>query len=187
MIAPYTIDVPEHRLATIRAPVAAYDWSQLPDAGGWGAGVGIADLRRLVRYWLDRYDWRNVERRLNRFSHFMADIDGQGIHYIHVRGNGTKPPVVLIHGWPGSFLEFERLIEPLAEDGHDVIVPSLPGFAFSHPIPRVTGPRRTAALMRELMSQLFGSTRFIVQGETGGMASRAGSRTTSRTICWAST
>lgn len=168
MVSPYTIDIADERLAAIRAKVAAYDWRQLPDAGGWSAGVGIADLRRLVAYWRERYDWRAVERRLNALPNFTADVEGERIHFVHLKGNGTKPPLLLLHGWPGSYLEFERLLQPLADDGHDVVVPSLPGFAFSHPITGVIGPRRTGELMHALMGQLFGQARYIVQGGDWG-------------------
>lgn len=168
MVSPYVIDIPGERLAAIMAKVEAYDWSQLPDAGGWRAGVGIDDLKRLVTHWRDGYDWRAVERRLNRLPNFTTDLEGERIHFIHVRGNGSKPPLLLLHGWPGSFLEFERLLEPLAKDGHDVVVPSLPGFAFSHPITGIIGPRRAAELMHGLMVRLFGHTRYIVQGGDWG-------------------
>jgi pimeloyl-ACP methyl ester carboxylesterase len=168
MIEPYEIAIPHGRLSDIRAKVAAYDWDQLPDAGGWQSGVGKADLRRLVDYWLERFDWRAVEQRLNRLPHFVADVDGERIHLIHARGDGSKPPLLLLHGWPGSFVEFERLIAPLAADGHDVIVPSLPGFAFSNPISGIIGPRRAGELMHVLMKQLFGDVRYIVQGGDWG-------------------
>lgn len=168
MVAAYTIDIPDNRLAAIMAKVEAYDWSQLPDTGGWKSGVGIDDLKRLVGFWRERYDWRAVERRLNRLPHFVTGIAGERIHFIHVKGDGRKPPVLLLHGWPGSFLEFERLLGPLAADGHDVVVPSLPGFAFSKPITGVIGPRRAAELMHGLMGRLFGQIRYIVQGGDWG-------------------
>ena len=168
MVSAYTIDIPGERLASIRAKVEAYDWSELPDAGGWSAGIGIDDLKRLVTYWRDTYDWRRVERRLNKLPHFTTDIEGERIHFVHVRGNGSKPPLLLLHGWPGSFLEFEQLLQPLAADGHDVVVPSLPGFAFSRPTTGVIGPRRAAALMHRLMARLFGQARYIVQGGDWG-------------------
>lgn len=164
----FTIAVPEARLAAIRGKVASYDWDGLPDAGGWRAGVGKADLRRLAAYWLDRFDWRAVEARLNRLPQFVADIEGTRLHFVHARGDGRRPPLLLLHGWPGSFFEFERLIAPLVAAGHDVVVPSLPGFAFSTPLATVIGPRRIAALMHALMARLSGPARFIVQGGDWG-------------------
>jgi pimeloyl-ACP methyl ester carboxylesterase len=168
MVSPFTIHIPDERLATLAAKVAAYDWDQLPDTGGWQSGVGIADLKRLVSYWTDRYDWRTVERSLNTLPHFITEIEGQGIHFVHARGDGTRPPLLLLHGWPGSFLEFEALIAPLVADGHDVIVPSLPGFAFSRPITGVIGPRRAGEMMHGLMTRLFGATRYLIQGGDWG-------------------
>jgi pimeloyl-ACP methyl ester carboxylesterase len=168
MIAPFTIDIADEQLATIAAKVAGYDWSQLPDAGGWSAGVGIADLKRLVAYWQKDFNWRNVERRLNRLPNFITDVEGERIHFLHKRGDGSKPPVLLLHGWPGSYLEFERLLDPLVADGHDVVIPSLPGFAFSKPITSVIGPRRAGELMHGLMVRLFGGTRYVVQGGDWG-------------------
>jgi hypothetical protein len=106
MVLPYTIDISDERLATIRAKVKAYDWSQLPDAGGWTAGVGLDDLKRLVAYWLDAYDWRKVEHRLNQLPNFTTDVEGERLHFVHVRGDGSKPPLLPLHGWPGSYLEF---------------------------------------------------------------------------------
>ena len=168
MVSPYTINISEERLATIAARVKAYDWSQLPDAGGWRSGVGLDDLKRLVTYWQDSYDWRGVERRLNQLPNFITDIEGERIHFVHIKGDGAKAPLLLLHGWPGSYLEFRQLLEPLAADGHDVIVPSLPGFAFSNPITGVIGPRRAATLMHGLMTQLFGQARYIIQGGDWG-------------------
>lgn len=168
MILPYTINIPDERLVAIRDKVAAYDWTQLPDLGGWKSGVGVRDLQRLVSYWLESYDWRRVEKHLNQLPNFITEIEGEHLHFVHVRGDGSRPPILLLHGWPGSYLEFEALLEPLAAGGHDVIVPSLPGFAFSRPITGVIGPRRAAELMHGLMARLFGPTRFIVQGGDWG-------------------
>lgn len=168
MPTPFTIHIPDDRLAQIMQKVRAYDWDQLPDAGGWTSGVGKADLRRLVSYWLDRFDWRAQERRLNRFPQFTTDIEGQRVHFVHMTGDGTKPPLLLLHGWPGSFTEFEDLIAPLVTDGHDVLVPSLPGFAFSNPIHTIMGPIRIAELLHYLMVEMFGGTSYIVQGGDWG-------------------
>jgi pimeloyl-ACP methyl ester carboxylesterase len=168
MATPFTIHIPDDRLVQIRRKLEAYDWDLLPDAGGWTSGVGKADLRRLVSYWLESFDWRAEERRLNRFPQFTTEIEGQRIHFVHVAGDGTKPPLLLLHGWPGSFIEFEDLIAPLVTDGHDVVVPSLPGFAFSHPIRTIVGPIRIAEQFHQLMVELFGEARYFVQGGDWG-------------------
>ncbi|MBX4967814.1 epoxide hydrolase family protein [Rhizobium binae] len=168
MISPFKIHISDERLAAIRNKVEAYDWSQLTDVGGWSAGVGVSDLKRLVAYWLDQYDWREVEQRLNRLPNFKTDVEGEGIHFLHAKGESAKSPVLLLHGWPGSYLEFERLIDPLVSDGHDVVVPSLPGFAFSQPITGVIGPRRAAELMHVLMTRLFPGRQYFVQGGDWG-------------------
>jgi len=170
MVTPFTIAIPVERLASIRAKVAAYDWSAVPDAGNWQSGVGLADLKRLVDHWLTRYDWRVQERKLNLLPHFTTEVAGQRLHFIHAQGNGSRPPVLLLHGWPGSFIEFEALIAPLVADGHDVVVPSLPGYAFSGPPASPIGPRRTADLMHSLMVELFGKSRYLVQGGDWGAA-----------------
>lgn len=164
----YEIFVPDARLEVIREKVSGYDWSRLPDAGGWEAGVGKDDLKQLVDYWLGRFDWRAIERRLNALPHFITDVEGEHIHFVHVQGDGSRPPLLLLHGWPGSFIEFEALIAPLVADGHDVVVPSLPGFAFSNPITGIIGPRRAGQILHALMARLFEGSRYIVQGGDWG-------------------
>src|SRR3546814_20202789 len=112
----------------------------------WSSDVCSSDL-----YWLRRYDWRVQEARLNRLAQFTAEVQGQRLHFIHARGDGSRLPLMLIHGWPGSFLEFEQLIGPLVASGHDVIVPSLPGYAFSGRPEAPIGPRRPADLFPHLL------------------------------------
>lgn len=170
MITPFSIAVPQARVDQIRERVEQYNWDDLADAGGWKSGVGLDDLRRLTAYWLDHYDWRAAEARLNIQSHFITTVDGQDIHFIHAKGDGSRAPVILLHGWPGSFLEFRDIIEPLVADGHDVVVPSLPGYAFSGRPSSPIGSRRTAKLCNELMNRLFGAKRYLVQGGDWGSA-----------------
>ena len=170
MAKPFTIAVPDERLAIISAKVAAFDWGALPDAGGWQSGVGLADLKRLVDYWRTRFDWRAQERRLNALPQFTMEVLGQQLHFVHARGDGSRPPLLLLHGWPGSFIEFEALIAPLVADGHDIVVPSLPGYAFSGRPAAPIGPRQTAELMHGLMVELFGDARYLVQGGDWGAA-----------------
>jgi pimeloyl-ACP methyl ester carboxylesterase len=170
MAKPFTIAVPDERLAAINAKVASFDWGTLPDAGGWRSGVGLADLKRLVDHWRTRFDWRAQERRLNALPQFTTEVSGQKLHFVHARGDGSRTPLLLLHGWPGSFIEFEALIAPLVADGHDVVVPSLPGYAFSGRPAAPIGPQRTAEIMHGLMTELFGDARYLVQGGDWGAA-----------------
>jgi microsomal epoxide hydrolase len=151
-------------------------------------------LRDLVGYWREGYDWRAAERALNALPQFRAEVDGLGIHFVHREGVGPAPlPLVLTHGWPGSFIEFTKVIGPLADpaahggdarDAFHVVVPSLPGFGFSdHPKRPGTNHVRIAALWVDLMGQL-GYERFGAQGgDSGAIVSVAlGSRFPERLI-----
>ncbi|HBC54095.1 MAG TPA: epoxide hydrolase, partial [Alphaproteobacteria bacterium] len=134
---PFTVNIPQARLDWIHRRVKEFEWHEMPDNGGWEFGANLDYMRELCAYWLDSYDWRAAERALNRFPQFTVEIDGQLVHFIHEKGSGKKPrPLIISHGWPGSVFEFLHVIEPLAhperfggnaEDGFDVIVPSLPG------------------------------------------------------------
>lgn len=167
---PFTVDIPQARLDAIRERVAAFRWDAFPDAGSWSAGAGVKDVRRLCDHWLDGYDWRAAEARINRLPQFTATADGQCLHFVHVRDDGSRLPILLLHGWPGSFLEFEAAIAPLVADGHEVIVPSLPGYAFSGRPERPIGPRRTGAILHALMAETLGHPRYLVQGGDWGSA-----------------
>jgi pimeloyl-ACP methyl ester carboxylesterase len=135
-------------------------------------------MGRICAHWLARYDWRARERDLNRLPHFMADVDGQKIHFIHVNGSGEGAPALLLsHGWPGSFFEFMHVIEPLAHperfggdvaDAFDVIVPSLPGYGFSGRPARPIGPRQTADWFHRLMTETLGYETYLAQGGDWG-------------------
>jgi microsomal epoxide hydrolase len=177
---PYRIAVPDTVLARIRARLADADWSDRIEGGGWDYGVDLDYLKALVEHWLTRYDWRAVEAELNRHPHFLAEIDGLDVHFVHVRAKAPGAlPVVITHGWPGSFTEFMHVIEPLADpashggdpaDAFDVIVPSMPGYGFSAKPPRPIGPRKVAAMWRALMVDALGYRRFAAQGGDWGSA-----------------
>ena len=114
MAKPFTIAVPDERLAGINAKVASFDWGALPDAGSWTSGVGLADLKRLVDHWRMRFDWRAQERWLNGFRHFRAEIDGIRVHFVHERARtGHGIPLILTNGWPSCFAEFLPLVPRL--------------------------------------------------------------------------
>jgi pimeloyl-ACP methyl ester carboxylesterase len=136
---PYTIAVSDNALADLRARVAATRWPQPIPGHGWELGSEEATLRRLAARWIGGYDWRAHEREMNRWPHFVADLDGARVHFLHFRGHGPGPfPIVLTHGWPGSLLELRPLAEQLAARSFDVVVPSLPGFGFSAQRPQRT-------------------------------------------------
>jgi pimeloyl-ACP methyl ester carboxylesterase len=180
MPQPFSINVPDSTLDDIRRRVAAFPWHEMPDDGGWEYGTNLDYMRELCRYWVDHYDWRAHEARINQFSHFTAPVDGIDVHYIHQRGTGPTPmPLIITHGWPGSIVEFLDIIEPLAHperfggdpaDAFDVVAPSLPGFAFSGRPPRPYGPRRIGALWAKLMTETLAYPTYLAQGGDWGAA-----------------
>jgi microsomal epoxide hydrolase len=175
---PFTIAIDAAVLTDIRDRVARYPWDHLPDAGGWSCGTGISSLRDLVGYWLDRYDWRVAEASLNSLPQYHAKIGDFALHFVWYKGsNDRNPPLLLSHGWPGSFFEFAPIVEQIAHperfggdsaDGCDVIVPSLPGYGFSDRPQRPIGPRRTAELFNGLMTKVLGYPRYLAQGGDWG-------------------
>jgi pimeloyl-ACP methyl ester carboxylesterase len=171
---PFRIDIPDAELADLRDRLRRTRWPDAEPVDDWSQGVPLAYLRELCAYWATDYDWRATERRLNALPQFRTEIDGVGIHFLHVRSpHANALPLVLTHGWPGSVLEFEKVIRPLTEpddpaDAFHVVVPSLPGYGFSD---RPTEPgwtvRRIAAAWRELMARL-GYGRYGAQGSDWG-------------------
>jgi hypothetical protein len=175
---PFRVSVPGDTLAHIDRRVGAFPWERLCDAGGWSAGTGVASLRKLADRWTGGFSWRDAEARLNNYPQFRVELGGCALHYIHVRGS-TRRALLLIHGWPGSCFEFLNVIEPLANperfggdpaDGFDLIIPSLPGFAFSGAPAAPMGPRAIAGLFNSLMTGVLGYRRYIAQGGDWGSA-----------------
>ena len=180
MIRPFQIEVPVDTLELIRRQVASYAWHEMPDDGGWAYGANLAYMKELCAYWLDEFDWRVQEAAINRFTHFIAPVDGIDLHFMHEKGSGPAPmPLIISHGWPGSIVEFLKIIEPLAhperfggssEDAFDVIAPSLPGFGFSGRPPRPIGPRKIARLFDTLMTDVLEYPSYLAQGGDWGGA-----------------
>ncbi|MEX2581646.1 MAG: epoxide hydrolase family protein [Gemmatimonadota bacterium] len=173
-LVPYHIDIEPSLVDDLHRRIDAMRWPEIPFETGWSAGTNDVVLRELVDYWRDGYDWFRVQERMNALEHLRGPIQGDDIHCVRYEGAGPGPrlPIMLLHGWPSSFWEFHRSAERLASgaDGtaFDVIVPSLPGFAFSD-APRRPGMnpteigRRLHALMLEL-----GYDRYGVQGGDWG-------------------
>jgi pimeloyl-ACP methyl ester carboxylesterase len=177
-VQPFRIDVPRSTVARIRRRVAAARWPERLGADDWRYGANWDYMRRLADYWTKTYDWTKAEARLNRHSQYLARIGDYSIHFYHVRGKGPRPvPLILTHGWPGSFVEFLEIIGPLTDparfggspdEAFDVVVPSIPGFGFSSKPQSPIGPPTTARLWHELMTRVLGYDRFGAQGGDWG-------------------
>ncbi|MFF2109142.1 epoxide hydrolase family protein [Rhodococcus koreensis] len=173
-IRPFRIDIAQAQLDDLAARLARTRFGTPLPGDDWKTGVPTSYLVELVAYWRDEFDWRAQEKSLNTFPQFVTEIDGQNIHFLHVRSPEPDAlPLVLTHGWPGSFVEFLDVIGPLTDpvahggnpaDAFHVVVPSLPGFGFSGPV-RESGwsIHRIAGAWAELMSRL-GYDRYGVQG-----------------------
>jgi len=144
-IEPFTVAVDEAVLSDLRDRIERTRWADGVGGAGWESGADPDYLRSLLAYWAREFDWRKQERRLNRFAHHLAHVDGMRVHFVHERGKGPDPlPIVLTHGFPSSFVEHLELLPLLtdpaahggrAEDAFDVVVTSLPGYGFSDPLP----------------------------------------------------
>jgi pimeloyl-ACP methyl ester carboxylesterase len=179
-IRPFKIDVPDEALKDLKKRLARTRYPDELIASGWKYGMNLQYLQELVTYWQTKYDWREQERKLNRVPHFKTRIDGLDIHFIHVKSPEPNAfPVVMIHGWPGTFYEFDKVIEPLADprrfggnpaDAFHVVVVSLPGYGFSDHTREMGFSRvRIAKIFIELMRRL-GYARYGVQAGDVGYA-----------------
>lgn len=176
---PFTIDIPQRDLDDMRRRLNATRWAPELPGDGWTYGVDRTWLQGMVRSWADGYDWRIHEAAMNSFPNFLVDIDGIPIHFLQVRGKGPNPmPIVLTHGWPWSFWDMKELIGPLTDPAahggdpahsFDVVIPSLPGFAFSNPLQtHGVNVRRVAELWVSLMRDSLGYDRFAAYGGDWG-------------------
>ena len=177
-IRPHQVHVPESDLVDLRTRLIHTRWPEPAPVSGWRQGVPLDVVRRLCRYWVERYDWRATEARLNAVPHYLVTVNGLQVHVVHARSAYPRAlPVVLTHGWPGSVLELIGLIGPLtdpvrhggtAEDAFDVVIPSLPGYGFSaKPNGPGWGIERIADTWRQLMDGL-GYTRYGAAGSDWG-------------------
>ncbi len=177
---PYQIEVPEEELEDLRFRLRRTRWAPDVPGTGWERGVPTAYLGKLADYWATGFDWRAQEAALNEFPQFVTEIDGARVHFLHVRSaRADATPLLLLHGWPGSVVEFMDLIGPLTDpqshggQAFHLVIPSLPGYGFSGPLPCPGWTdSRTAAALVELMSRL-GYARYGVQG--GDVGALAGS------------
>ena len=179
-VRPFVITVPEEDLVELRRRIAAARLPSTELVGDRSQGVQLATIKALARYWTSEYDWRRCEARLNALPQFKAEIDGVGVHFIHVKSpHKDALPLILTHGWPGSVIEMLEAIGPLtdptahggaAEDAFDLVVPSIPGYGFSaQPTELGWSAGRVAQAWAKLMPRL-GYTRYVAQGGDVGAA-----------------
>jgi epoxide hydrolase len=177
-VTPFRIQVPQDALGDLRERLGRTRWPEAETVDDWSQGVPLSYLRELCRHWAEDYDWRATERRLNLLPQFRTEVDGLGIHFLHVRSPHPDAfPVVLTHGWPGSVVEFLKVVGPLtdptahggdAADAFHLVIPSLPGYGFSdRPTQPGWGVERIAAAWARLMARL-GHRRYGAQGGDWG-------------------
>jgi len=164
-VTPFRIEIPEADLADLRQRLERARWPEPETVTDWSQGVPLAYQQELCRYWVDGYDWRATEARLNALPQFRTEIDGLSIHFLHVRSPHAEAlPLILTHGWPGSIVEFLKVIAPLSDptahggdaaDAFHVVCPSLPGYGFSgRPAQPGWNVQRIAAAWMTLMARL---------------------------------
>jgi pimeloyl-ACP methyl ester carboxylesterase len=177
-VTPFQVAIPERDLEDLRDRLTRTRWAEPETVGDWSQGIPLGYIQELCEYWRGGYDMHRCEARLNALPQFRTELDGLGIHFLHVRSpHPGALPLLLTHGWPGSIVEFLPVIAPLvdppahggsAEDAFDVICPSLPGYGFSDkPAQTGWGTRRIAAAWAELMARL-GYSRYGAHGGDWG-------------------
>jgi pimeloyl-ACP methyl ester carboxylesterase len=177
-VRPFRIEVPQADLEDLRARVLATRWPEKETVDDLSQGTPLATSQALARYWATEYDWRKCEARINSHPHFLTELDGLDIHFLHVRSKHEDAlPLLVCHGWPGSIVEQLKIIEPLtnptahggqASDAFHLVIPSMPGYGYSgKPTETGWGPGRIARAYVELMRRL-GYTRFAAQGGDWG-------------------
>jgi pimeloyl-ACP methyl ester carboxylesterase len=176
----FSVDVPQEQLDDLRRRIEATRWPSKELVTDRSQGVQLATLQELARYWTTEYDWRKAEAKLNALPQFTTEIDGVGIHFIHVKSRHENAlPLIMTHGWPGSVIELLETVGPLtdptahgggAEDAFDLVLPSVPGYGFSaEPSELGWWAGRVAQAWPELMRRL-GYTRYVAQGGDVGAA-----------------
>lgn len=174
MIEPFHLSIPQAELDDLRDRLARARLPEAETVPGWVQGVPLDRMRALIEYWRDRYDWRACEAKLNGFGQYRTEIDGLGIHFLHIRSpHPDALPLLITHGWPGSVLEFHKVIGPLTNpenpaDAFHLVLPSLPGYGFSDkPADAGWGVERIARAWAELMRRL-GYDLWVAQGGDWG-------------------
>jgi microsomal epoxide hydrolase len=178
MVKPFKVEIPNSLIQEIKNKVKKYPWHEMPSEGGWKYGTNLDYMKEISNYWVNDFDWSKHQEEINKFSNFISKVEEMDIHFIHEKGSGTNPtPLLLMHGWPGSIVEFIHIIKKLAhpekfggneDDAFDVIVPSLPGFGFSGRLSHPIGPRKIGEVLNQLMTKKLGYKNYLAQGGDWG-------------------
>ena len=179
-VQPFSLDIPAADIADLRNRLAGARWPEAETVEDWSQGLPLAYHREFCHYWGNEYDWYQTQERLNHHDQFITDIDGLDIHFLHIRSSHENAmPLIITHGWPGSIIEFHKILEPLteptrhggsAEDAFHLVCPSLPGYGFSGK-PKTTGwgVEKIAAAWDTLMLRI-GYDSYVAQGGDWGSA-----------------
>ena len=178
MIKEFTVNIDDSQLININSKIKQYPWSSIENMEGWSYGTNKIYLKELCDYWVKEFDWKKHEKKINSFKNYKTNIDGLNIHFIKEEGSGKNPKtLLLLHGWPGSIVEFLEIIKPLAHpeefggninDAFTVIAPSLPGFGFSDFPKRPIGPRKIAEILNKMMIENLNYKNYLAQGGDWG-------------------
>jgi pimeloyl-ACP methyl ester carboxylesterase len=168
MITEFKCHISQSAIDNLRSRLRQTRWTDEITRSNWQYGASLSYIKELADYWLNMFDWRKVEDEINQYPNYIAEVDGTKIHFLHVKGNGKKSvPLIITHGWPGSFLEMNKLIIPLTtnpEFSFDLIIPSIPGFGFSQ---KINVPGCNLWFIGDLWSKLIkelGYERILAQG-----------------------
>jgi len=178
MIKEFKVNFTEKEISSIYQKVKDYPWDSIKNLEGWEHGTNKQYLKELCDYWITKFNWNKHQSDINKFENYTTDIDRIKIHFIKKKGGSeNSEPLLLMHGWPGSIIEFLHIIEKLThpekfggnkEDSFDVIVPSLPGFGFSGSPSKPMGPRKIAEILNKLMIKNLGYKNYMAQGGDWG-------------------
>jgi pimeloyl-ACP methyl ester carboxylesterase len=169
MIQPFSVNVPQQVLNDLKVRLNLTRWPDALTGSNWNYGADLSFMKELTEYWQHKFDWKKTENEINSYPNFMADIDGHKVHFVHIKGKGKQSvPLLITHGWPGSFLEMMKLIPLLTEHpefSFDLVIPSVPGFGFSG---KVTKPGCNSSFVAELWHQLMKELGYNRYGAQGG-------------------
>jgi pimeloyl-ACP methyl ester carboxylesterase len=168
MITEFKCQISQPVVEDLKFRIIQTRWTDEIKGSGWQYGANLSYIKELAEYWLDKFDWRKAEDKINQYPNYIAEIDGIKIHFLHIKGKGKiSVPLIITHGWPASFMEMSKLIDPLTTDpefSFDLIIPSIPGFGFSQ---KINTPGCNLWFISDLWSKLIkklGYEKVLAQG-----------------------